>query len=74
MNQLLSGLAAAVLSLPPIVAPSEPMVLVPGLEALGQSRISTVLYCAKDAGVDNYRELMTDSEFERMQSCLEENT
>ena len=74
MNSLLSGLAAAVLSLPPVVAPSEPMVRVPGLEELGQSRISTVLYCAKQAGVDDYRELMTDSEFERMHDCLAEHT
>lgn len=74
MNQLLSGLAAAVLSLPPIVAPNEPMIVVPGLETLGQSRISTVLYCAKDAGVDDYRDLQTDYEFETMQRCMEENT
>ena len=57
-----------------IVNPGEPMVVVPGLEFLGKSRISTVTFCAKDAGVDDYRDLQTDSEFEVMESCMRENT
>jgi hypothetical protein len=57
-----------------IVNPGEVMVTVPGLEFLGASRLSTVQFCSNEVGVDNYRELATDSEFEGMESCLIEHT
>ncbi len=57
-----------------IVNPNEPMVVVPGIEFLGQSRISTVEFCAKQVGVDDYRDLQTDAEYEGMESCLIEMT
>jgi len=52
------------------VNPGERMVLVPGLEKLGPSRISTVTYCAKEIGNANWQELITDLHFDRMEACL----
>jgi len=57
----------------PVVAPSEPMVSVPGLEFLGESRISTVRHCAAITHTD-WRNLQTDSDFENMESCLQDFT
>ena len=54
-----------------IVNPTEAMVTVPGI---GPSRISTVRFCAHEAGVADYREAITDSEVEVLHSCLKENT
>ena len=56
------------------VNPDEAMVTVPGLEFLGASRLSTVQFCANDIGVDNWRDLQTDAEFEGMEVCLKEMT
>jgi hypothetical protein len=55
-----------------VISPDEAMVLVPGLEFVGSSRASTVAFCAKQVGVDDYRDLQTDSEFEGMEACLVE--
>ena len=68
----LSGSALATPRL--IVNPDEAMVTVPGLEFLGASRLSTVQFCANDVGVDNWRDLQTDAEFEGMEVCLKEMT
>jgi hypothetical protein len=57
-----------------IVNPNEEMITVPGLEFVGPSRASTVTFCANDVGVDHYRDLQTDSEFEGMQACLDDLT
>lgn len=59
-----------------IVNPTELMVVVPGLENLGYSRISTVEHCAELNGVqgDGWMELVTDAEFEGMELCLQEHT
>jgi hypothetical protein len=56
------------------VNPQEPMVLVPGLESLGWSRISTVEHCQELTGSRDWTELMTDAEFEGMALCLQEHT
>ena len=56
-----------------IVNPNEVMVQVPGLENLGPSRLSTVKFCAEVEKV-NWQNLMTDSDFEMMESCLIEHT
>ena len=75
----LAGLAAALPALatpvppPPVVAPAEPTVVVPGLESLGESRISTVQHCAAITHTD-WRNLITDSDFENMEFCLIEHT
>ena len=49
---------------------NERMVLVPGLEKLGPSRISSVEFCAKDTGSGNWKQLVTDLHFDRMEACL----
>jgi hypothetical protein len=69
------GTAALALPVPPrtVVSPSEKMVTVPGLEYMGASRISTVRHCAALTGTD-YRNLITDSDLESMESCMRENT
>jgi hypothetical protein len=57
-----------------IVNPNEAMVVVPGLEFLGYSRISTVEFCAEIEQVRDWTELTTDAEFEGMEACLIEHT
>ena len=57
-----------------VVAPHEPMVLVPGLEWLGWSRISTAEHCAEIAGLTDWRAAITDSDFHTMEACLIEHT
>lgn len=57
----------------PVVAPHEQTVIVPGLEFLGESRISTVRHCAAITHTD-WRNLITDSDYENMESCLIEHT
>ena len=70
------GTAVLALPVPPrtVVNPTESTVVVPGLEYLGASRVSTVRHCAQQTGVTNYNKLVTDSEFESMESCLIEHT
>lgn len=85
IKQLTVALATLALVLPSaalatperrIVNPGELMVLVPGLEELGYSRISTVEHCAEIIGVqgDGWMDLITDSELEGMDQCLREHT
>jgi hypothetical protein len=49
-------------------------VLVPNLEYLGYSRITTVEHCAEVVEVKDWTNLMTDAEFEGMEGCLEDHT
>jgi hypothetical protein len=56
------------------VNPSELMVLVPNLEYLGYSRISSVEHCAELTNTRDWTNLMTDAEFDGMESCLIEHT
>jgi hypothetical protein len=69
----LGGVALATPVPHPVVAPSEPMVSVPGLEFLGESRISTVRHCAALTNT-NWQKLITDSDYENLESCLIEHT
>jgi hypothetical protein len=57
-----------------IVNPEEPMVLVPSLEFLGYSRISTVEHCAELENINDWTNLMTDEELYGMEACLIEHT
>ncbi len=66
--------AATVANARQIVNPTEAMVVVPGLEQLGPSRISSVQFCVKQTGVANWRQLVTDSELESMDLCLQDLT
>ena len=72
----LTLLAAPALATPErvVVRPAEPMVLVPGLEFLGYSRLSTVEHCETITGVRDYSRLVTDYELESMEACLIEHT
>ncbi len=82
MNKILSALALVALALPAgatptvreVVNPQEQMVVVPGLEKIGPSRISTVEHCQEIYGVEDWRQMSTDSEFEGMWECLLEHT
>ena len=77
----LAAIAAATLTVLPaaatperrIVAFDEMMVITPGLEELGYSRISTVLHCSDIVGTE-YTDLITDTDFELMEQCLIEHT
>ena len=82
MMKLLPALSAFALALPlgasaatfEIVNPNEPMVVVPGLEQIGPSRISTVEHCAGIYGVADWQQLITDDELDGMWECLLEHT
>ena len=52
-----------------VVNPDEEMVYVEGL-AMGASRISTVEFCQETNGIKDWKNLMTDEEFELMEGCL----
>ena len=58
----------------PVVNPGEQMVATPGLTHLGKSRISTIHFCEKVTKVANYKNLLTDSDFENFERCLIEQT
>jgi hypothetical protein len=58
----------------PIVNPTEKMVIVPGLEFLGASRISSVRYCMNQTGATDYQNLITDGDLQNMESCLRDLT
>jgi hypothetical protein len=57
-----------------IIEPNEPMVVVPNLEMVGPSRISTVEFCAEVVGVNDWSDMMTDLELDGMYVCLIEHT
>jgi hypothetical protein len=69
----LGGVALATPVPHPVVAPHEQTVLVPGLESLGESRISTVRHCAALTNT-NWQKLITDSDYENIKSCLQDFT
>ena len=85
MKTILTALAALALGgqalalpVPPKVQPEvaydRMMVLVPGLEFLGYSRLVSVEYCAEVTKVADWTALTTDSEFEGMRACLTDLT
>jgi hypothetical protein len=57
-----------------IIEPNELMVVVPNLEFLGYSRISTVEHCAELEHINDWTNLMTDEELFGMEACLIEHT
>jgi hypothetical protein len=48
----------------------EMMVLVPNLEFVGYSRISTVDACVEETGVEDWTNMVTDAELEGFEVCL----
>jgi len=59
---------------PTVTHPHERMVVVPGLEFLGASRISSVRHCVTSTGVRDWRNLITDGDLQNMESCLRDLT
>lgn len=82
MRSFLAALALAATTVLPasatperlIVNPTEPMVLVPNLEFLGYSRISTVEHCAALTQTDDWTNMITDEDLVLMENCLIEHT
>ncbi len=80
MKKLLSAFATVALAMPTVanafevINPNEPMVVVPGLEFVGASRLSTVEFCAEVEGLGDWRQLITDHDFDAMHGCLVEHT
>lgn len=79
MKTILTALALAALGALPagatptsreVIAPDELMVITPGLEYLGYSRISTVEFCQETNDVNDWMNLITDAELELMEGCL----
>jgi len=48
--------------------------LMTNVPAVGYSRVETVNMCLQDAKVKVYQDLMTDSQFETFNTCLQDNT
>lgn len=40
----------------------------------GVSRLETVTFCLKEAGVENYQDMITDSHFDYFEGCMIEHT
>jgi hypothetical protein len=82
MNKILSALALVALALPAgatptvreVVNPNEAMVVVPGLEFLGASRVSTVEFCAEINEVQDWQNAITDADLLNLEACLIEMT
>jgi hypothetical protein len=73
---LVMGNVALAIPVPPhpVVNPTEPTVVVPGLEFLGASRISSVRHCVSQTGANDWRNLITDGDLESMHRCLSDLT
>lgn len=73
---LVMGNVALAIPVPPhpVVNPTEPTVVVPGLEFLGASRISSVRHCVSQTGATDWRNLITDGDLESMHRCLSDLT
>jgi hypothetical protein len=79
MKAILFILSALTLAVPPLALPAPPRLavdrgLMVNVPNLGYSRIETVNFCVKDAGVDKYQDLMTDMEFQTFERCMMEMT
>lgn len=56
-----------------IVNPNEPMVVIPELQFLGASRISTIEHCADLEYITDWKNMITDEELFGMEACLIEH-
>ena len=57
-----------------VIHPHERMVVVPGLEYMGASRISSVRHCVSQTGATDWRNLITDSDLQNVELCLRDLT
>ena len=48
--------------------------LMTNVPSIGYSRVETVNMCLQDAKVKNYQELITDSQLDTFNTCLQDNT
>ena len=53
-----------------IINPDEQMVVVPGLEWMGEYRVSTVEFCEESQETNPWDQLITDADFDLMEGCL----
>jgi hypothetical protein len=76
-NKLFALLSTVALALP-VSANATPRAIDNGLMVyvpnVGLSRIETVTFCLNEGGVDNYQDLITDSDFVNFERCLIEMT
>ena len=56
-----------------IVNPFEPMVVIPELQFLCASRISTIEHCAELEYITDWKNMITDEELFGMEACLIEH-
>jgi hypothetical protein len=75
MNQLIAATLSALLGIAgaATVRPVDNG-LMTNVPNFGPSRVETVNFCVKQAGVDKYQDLTTDYEFEGFEKCLMEMT
>jgi len=80
MKNILSVLAIVAASVMPasaetfeVMNPDELMVLVPNVEFVGYSRISTVEFCAQLNNIQDWTDMGTDEELYSMEGCLIEH-
>jgi hypothetical protein len=76
-TKLFALLTYTVLALPAGATPNRFAIdggLMTNVPNIGYSRVETVNFCAEQAGVEKYQDLMTDSEFETFEGCMTENT
>jgi len=66
------GAAASALPVPPL--PPVDYCLMTTVPNFGPSRVETVSACLSDAGVPNYQNLITDSDWETFTDCMNSNT
>lgn len=57
-----------------IVKPAVDNGLMTNVPNFGQSRVETVSFCLRDAGVTNYQQLTTDMQWETFEGCMTEHT
>lgn len=49
---------------------NEAMIVVPQLQYLGQSRVSSVNFCVQQVGVKSVDQVITDSQLDILEGCL----
>ena len=75
MNQLIAATLSALLGIAgaATVRPVDNG-LMTNVPNFGPSRVETVNFCVKQAGVDKYQDLATDYEFVTFEDCMTEHT
>ena len=53
-----------------VVNPDEAMIVVPQLQYLGESRVSSVNFCVQQVGVKSVDQVITDLQLDILEGCL----